>query len=426
MRIAVIGSGISGLVAAWRLHRAHDVTVFEANGYVGGHTHTVDVELDGERHAIDTGFIVFNDRTYPHFCRLLDELGVASQPTSMSFSVRCDRTGLEYNGTSFNGLFAQRRNLLRPGFLRMLRDVLRFNREAGQLLDGDDDALTVGDYLRRERYSREFAEHYLLPMGSAIWSCPRTTFEGFPIRFIAEFYRHHGLLQIRDRPTWRVVTGGSRRYVEALTRGFRDRIRLHTPVQSVLREEEGILVQPRGGSPESFDEVIFACHADQSLAILGRAATPVEREVLGCFPYEPNLAVLHTDASVLPRRRRAWASWNYRIPPHESARATVTYNLTLLQRLRTSHTFCVTLNDEAAIDPARVLGRYRYSHPVFTLARSRAQRRHSELIRSHRTSFCGAYWGNGFHEDGVKSALAVSRRFEATPLVESRREVAHA
>jgi predicted NAD/FAD-binding protein len=407
MQIAVIGSGIAGLVAAYRLHAEHDITVFEANDYAGGHTNTVDVEIDGESHAIDTGFIVFNDWTYPNFIALLDELGVASQPTTMSFSVRDDRTGLEYNGHSLNTLFAQRRNLLRPRFYRMLADILRFNREAHRLVRNHDNEMTVGEFLSRYGYSQSFAELYLLPMGAAIWSCPTGTFAQFPIRFIVDFYHNHGLLSILRRPTWRVIEGGSRTYVQAMTRGFQDRIRLRTPIAGVRRFTDRAVVQFRSGETRSFDHVIFACHSDQALRILGDDASAAEREILSKFPYERNVAVLHTDTSLLPKSRRAWASWNYRLRGDDAAPASVTYNMNILQRLRARQTFCVTLNDESRIAPAKVLRRFEYHHPVFTTQRAAAQARHGELLNVNRTSFCGAYWRNGFHEDGVTSALAV-------------------
>lgn len=409
LKIAIIGSGISGMTVAALLHRRYDVTILEANGYVGGHTHTVTVNLDGERQAIDTGFIVFNDRTYPNFTRLLSLLGVVSRPTSMSFSVRCSRSALEYNGTSLNGLFAQRRNLLRPAFHRMLADILRFNRQTPRLLEDLDHEMRVDEFLRRHGYSRQFTDHYLLPMGAAIWSCPVETFGAFPIRFIIEFYANHGLLQVRDRPVWRTIEGGSHRYVEKLTAPFQDRIHLHCPVTSVRRAADGVLVESRRGT-ERYDEVVFACHSDQALRLLADA-DETERSLLGEFPYSRNRAVLHTDTSLLPRRRRAWASWNYHIPAAAADRPTVTYDMNLLQGLTSQHTFCVTLNEEQSIDPAKVLGAWNYSHPVFTTRRSAAQQRHSEVIRRHRTSFCGAYWGNGFHEDGVNSALRVCEAF---------------
>ncbi|HWB12979.1 MAG TPA: FAD-dependent oxidoreductase [Pirellulales bacterium] len=406
MKIAVVGSGISGLVAAYRLSAAHDVAVFEANEYAGGHTNTVEVRLAGERHSIDTGFIVFNDRTYPHFVGLLDELRVKSRPTSMSFSVRDDRSGLEYNGRSLNTLFAQRRNLLRPAFYRMLADIVRFNRQAVRLAARCDDDVTVADFLHVHGYSSAFREHYLLPMGSAIWSCPRGTFAAFPIRFITEFYRNHGLLNLWRRPTWRVVEGGSRRYVQAILARFRGRLLLNAPVRRVRRLPEAVELHWGGGSRESFDHVVFACHSDQALKILGEDATRLERELLSAFPYERNTALLHTDPSLLPRQQRAWASWNYRVTGDVSA-ATVTYNMNLLQGIRSPHVFCVTLNGESQVDPRRVLRRFVYEHPVFTTRRAAAQSRHAELLGAHRSSFCGAYWGNGFHEDGVVSALAV-------------------
>jgi predicted NAD/FAD-binding protein len=408
MKIAVIGAGISGLVVAYRLCSEHDITVFEANDYPGGHTNTVDVELDGERHAVDTGFIVFNDWTYPNFIALLDELSVASQPTSMSFSVSDELSGLEYNGHKLNTLFAQRRNLLNPKFYRLVLDILRFNREAQRVIAETDEDETVGDFLSRYKFSREFAQYYLLPMGSAIWSCPTGTFAHFPIHFIAEFYKNHGLLSVRRRPIWRVIRGGSKKYIEGMTRGFRERILLRTPVMCVRRFADQVIVQPRHKKAEAFDHVIFACHSDQALRILGDDARPAEREVLAAFPYQRNVAVLHTDISLLPRNRRAWASWNYRVSATESsASANVTYNMNLLQGIRSRHTYCVTLNDETRIAPQHTLGRFEYHHPVFNTQRTHAQRRHPDLINQNRTSFCGAYWRNGFHEDGVVSALKV-------------------
>lgn len=407
MKLAIIGSGISGLVAAYHLHRHHDITLLEAGSYVGGHTHTVQIELDGQRYAIDTGFIVYNDWTYPNFIALLDVLGVASRPTTMSFSVRDDRSGLEYNGHSLNTLFAQRRNLLRPSFHRMLADILRFNRQAVHLLDQCHDTMTVDEFLARYRYSPQFAQQYLLPMGSAIWSCPRGTFGQFPVRFIIEFYRNHGLLNVRRRPTWRVVAGGSSSYVQAMIRGFRDRIRLNTPVHGVRRFLNHVELRLPHGPSEWFDHVVFACHSDQALRLLGGDATAAEREILSALPYERNSVVLHTDTSLLPRSQRAWASWNYRLEEDADAPASVTYNMNLLQGIRSQHTFCVTLNDASRIDPGRVLRRFEYDHPVFTTRRTAAQARHRELLNANRTSYCGAYWRNGFHEDGVNSALAV-------------------
>lgn len=413
MKIAIVGSGISGLVCAHLLRRQHDVTLFEANDYPGGHTHTVAVELDGERVVVDTGFIVCNDRTYPNFLALLEELGVGTRPTSMGFSVQCRRCGLEYSGASLATLFAQRRNLVRPSHYRMLCDILRFHREAVPAARAAQPDCTLAEFLQAGGYSRGFAEHYLLPMGAAIWSCPTSAFEQFPLRFVIEFYSHHGLLQLRDRPTWQVIEGGSWSYVERITAGLGERLRLNCPVHRIRRSAENVILAHPGGA-ESFDEVILACHSDQALRLLERPSR-TEQEVLGQFPYSDNRAVLHTDASILPRRRSVWSSWNYRIPPGEEQRPGVTYLMNVLQHLQTRRTVCVTLNDTADIAPDQILGEYRYSHPVFTVARESAQQRHGEVIRRGRTSFCGAYWGNGFHEDGVNSALAVCRAFGVRP-----------
>ena len=412
MKIAIIGAGISGLTAAYKLSPLHEITLFEANDYLGGHTNTVDVEFSGQRHAIDTGFIVFNDWTYPNFIELLDELGVRSRPTSMSFSVRSEPDDLEYNGSSLNGLFAQRRNLLRPGFYRMMADIVRFNREAPQQVLGTQtgDHTTVGEYLSRYRYSAEFTNHYLLPMGSAIWSCPLGTFENFPIRFIVEFYRNHGLLSLRHRPTWRVIEGGSRSYVVKMVRSLAERVRIQTPIERVLRQKDSVLVQPTGQLAQRFDHCIFACHSDQALRILADP-TPAEQTILSEFPYGSNSAILHTDQSVLPKRRRAWASWNYHLfsssRDSKAQSASVTYCMNLLQNLRSQHVINVTLNSDERVDDSKVLRRFVYHHPIFTTRRNAAQARHSELINANRTSYCGAYWGNGFHEDGVVSALRV-------------------
>ncbi len=427
MKIAVIGAGVSGMTAAYRLGRQHEVVLFEANNYLGGHVNTVDVELDGEHHAIDTGFIVFNDRTYPHFVAMLDELGVRSRPTTMSFSLRCDRTGLTYNGSSLSGLFTQRRNLVRLRFWRMLRDIVRFNREAPArtALQAGAAEMMVGEFLERGKYSREFGEHYLLPLGSAIWSCPMSSFDGFPVRFVVEFFRNHGLLAFRDRPTWRVIDGGARSYVEAMMRRFRGTVRAGTSIERVTRRADRVLVVPRGAPAVSFDHVVFACHSDQALRILADRSQ-VENELLRAFPYRRSVALLHTETSMLPRDRRAWASWNYRLPRERSSHATVTYCMNILQNLRSRHVFNVTLNSPEPIDPGKVLGRFVYDHPVFTLGRSAAQARHREMINVNRTSFCGAYWRNGFHEDGLWSALAVCGVLEASKEETEGRAMAHA
>lgn len=409
MRIAVIGSGIAGLTCARLLAEKHAVTVFEADGRIGGHSQTVAIDVGGHWSDVDIGFIVYNDRNYPNFSQMLEDLHVETQPTSMSFSVRCDRTGVEYSGTSIGSLFAQRRNALRPSFLRMLLDIARFNRTGSLDLDRLSPEKTVAEYLSEGRYSRAFGEQYLLPMGAAIWSCPRASFAEFPIRFILEFFHQHGLLSLADRPVWRTVVGGSQRYVAKLVEPFSDRIRLSCPVRSVRRLEQEVQIAHAEGV-DYFDEVVFACHSDQALRMLDDA-DQLETELLSAFPYGDNRAVLHTDESVLPRRRRAWASWNYHIGRDIETQPTVTYNMNLLQRISSSKTICLTLNPNQSIDPASILGEYHYSHPLFTTSRAAIQSRHDEVLRRRRTSFCGAYWRNGFHEDGVVSGLAVCRKF---------------
>lgn len=411
MKIAIVGSGIAGLVCAWRLNETHEITVFEANAYIGGHTHTVDVEADDGTHAVDTGFIIFNKRHYPLFSEILRRLGVSSKPTDMSFSVRCDRTGLEYNATSLNRLFAQRRNLLRPRFWRMIREIFRFGREAVDLVRDADEATTVGEFMERHGYSEEFAEHYLIPMGSALWSVPAGGFRRFPIRFVVDFFENHDLLKVGGRPQWLVVEGGSRTYVDAITAGFRDRIRLSTPVTKVKRRRDAVLVTPGDGAAETFDHVILACHADQSLRMLADA-TDTEREALEAFPYQENDTALHSDESVLPRRRRAHASWNVRVPAKERDRAVVTYGMNSLQGFESKTPYLVTLNDTASIAPDLMIERMTYHHPVYTAGRAKAWARRREFVgASRRTSLAGAYWGYGFHEDGVRSAIEVCEHF---------------
>ncbi len=405
MRIAIVGGGISGLVCAHLLTRTHEITLFESNDYVGGHTHTIPVDADAGTWPVDTGFIVYNERNYPNFVRLLRELNVPTQPSTMSFSVRCDRTGLEYNGSTLRQLFVQRRNLVSPSFMRMLVDVVRFNRRAPATLSNGATGMTLGAFLEAERYSRAFIDRYIVPMGSAIWSQPRDRVMAMPLDFFVRFFQNHGMLQVAGRPMWRTIQGGSARYVHALIAPFRDRIRLNHPVNRVVRKDDHVLVD---GQP--FDHVIFACHSDQALAILGNP-TPLERAVLGALPYQPNVVTLHTDVTHLPRRRRAWAAWNYRYGGAETDPATVTYNMNILQSLPADTTFCVSLNSENDIAPARVIRRLRYDHPVYTREGVAAQRRHGDISGVDRTHFCGAYWGYGFHEDGVNSALTVCQRF---------------
>ena len=411
MRIAIIGSGISGLTCAWLLHRKHNITLFEKDARVGGHVHTVNVPSDTGSLSIDTGFIVFNDRTYPNFCRILKLLKVPSKASSMSFSIVNERSGLEYSGGSFAGLFAQRRNLFRPSFLRLLRDILRFHRRAADYLSDDRPEETVREFLARERFSDAFSSHYLIPLTASIWSAPPASVDGFPMRFLLRFLSNHGMLQVFDRPTWRVVGGGSETYVRAMCTAFDHRIRRESAVKRVTRDQSGVQVRWGDGESALFDEVIFACHADQALRILADASEQ-ERVLLEAFPYQANDAILHTDHAVLPKNRRAWSSWNYRIPASREERVSITYNMNMLQGIRSESTYCVTLNaPEGFIDEGRVIKRIAYQHPSFSLRSKDAQSAHEKAIRVNRTSFCGAYWRYGFHEDGVRSALAVCERF---------------
>ncbi len=419
MRIAIVGAGISGLTVAHLLDPTHDVTVFEAAGYAGGHTHTVRVDTPHQTHHVDTGFIVFNDRNYPRFERLLARLGVESQPSTMSFSVSDGRGDFEYSGASPNGLYAKRAHLVTPWFQRMVADLYRFNRAARALVrdppPGDGEAqISLGHWLERERFSRPFIDRLIVPQAAAVWSADPAQMWTFPARFLAEFFDNHGMLGVRGRPRWRTVSGGSARYVEALTGRLRGRVRLDTPVRSVARAADHVLVTPRGGEPERFDEVVLATHTDQALALLADG-TDVERELLGALPYRDNEAVLHTDTAMLPRRRRAWASWNYHLLTAPRGHATVTYHMNRLQSLRAEREFCVTLNRSEAIDPSRIIRRIHYAHPVYTAAGVAAQARVAEISGHNRTHFCGAYWGSGFHEDGVVSAERVAARLGATP-----------
>lgn len=407
MKIAVVGSGISGLTAAYRLAQTHDVWLLEAGSYLGGHTNTIEVAIAGQAHAVDTGFMVFNTKTYPRFCQLLDELQIDSQPSDMSFSVRCERSGWEFEGSSLNGLFAQRQNLLRPAFYGMLADILRFNRSAPQLLEEPDPSLTLGDYLRRERFGEPFINRYLIPMTAAIWSARAETVLDFPACFLLEFFQNHGLIQIFGRPVWRTIPGGARRYVAKIAERLGERIRLNCPVESIIRREGFVELRCRGGASERFEQVVLALHADQALSLLTDADVN-ERRLLGSFPFQRNEAVVHTDRSLLPRSRRAWASWNYLTPAEPGAPSAVTYDLSRLQRVNSAEPILCTLNHTEAIDPAKRLRTITYHHPVFGVESVAAKADWPLINGPRRTWFCGAYWRNGFHEDGVFSGERVA------------------
>ncbi|KPJ82663.1 MAG: FAD-dependent oxidoreductase [Gammaproteobacteria bacterium SG8_30] len=410
MRVAVIGSGISGLTVAAGLAPRHAVTVFEASDRVGGHTHTVEVDEDGGRIAVDTGFIVFNDWTYPNFVAMLERLGVPWQLSNMSFSLQCERTGLEYNGTSLNALFAQRRNLFRPSFLHMIWEILRFNREAPAFLARHDEATSLGDWLQANRYGRTFVEHYVVPMGRAIWSADEQAMLGFPARFFVDFFHRHGFLSVNDRPQWKTVRGGSREYVRKLVAPFADRIRTSSPVVAVRRMPHEVVVRTVGGDIRHFDAVVFACHSDEALAML-EDPSETEGEILGAFPYAPNEAILHTDETLLPKSPLARAAWNYHLQRDPGRGVPVTYDMNVLQSLSTRRRYLVSLNVGERIDERKVLARFNYSHPVYTPQGVAAQKRHAEISGRRRSFYCGAYWRYGFHEDGVVSGLTALDQF---------------
>lgn len=406
MKVAVVGAGIAGLGAAWRLSQQHQVVLFEADARLGGHTHTHAVSVDGRDYAIDTGFIVHNRAHYPLLSRMFDELGVATQPTTMSFAVHEAATGLEYNATSLDGLFCQRRNLASPRFMGMVADLLRFYRRAPALLDLPGQGPTLGDYLAGHRYGAAFRDLHLVPMASALWSSPPRQVLDFPAKYLAQFMANHQMLQVSGRPEWRVVRGGSSRYIDALQARWSVDVRLATPVRAVVRDAEGADVHLDGRS-ERFDQVVLACHADQALALLADASA-AERAVLGAIGYQANDVVLHTDTALLPRARKAWAAWNAHVPAQADVPCGVSYCMNLLQGIDAPHAFVVTLNRSDAIDPARVIARMRYHHPVYTHASVAAQARKGEIQGRHRTWFAGAYWGWGFHEDGLRSAVEVA------------------
>jgi len=409
-RIAVIGSGISGLASAWLLGRRHAVTLYEANDYLGGHTHTHEVRVGGHDHRVDTGFIVFNPAHYPLLTRLFEELGVRSQPTQMSLSVRNEMRGLEYNATSLATLFCQRRNLVSPRFFGLIRDILRFNREARALLSVAGPGPTLGEYLAQHGYGAAFRDDHLVPMSSALWSAPPREVLEFPAKYLVQFLANHEMLQVSGRAPWRVVQGGSSTYIQALTARWNVTTRLGCPVMGIERSSSHVTVDSLAGR-ERYDQVVLACHSDQALELL-HTPTRAERDVLGAIGYQPNRVILHTDASVMPQRPRAWAAWNALIPREPETACTVSYWMNLLQGIDSAEPLIVTLNPTRSIDPAKVLRSLRYAHPVYTHASVAARARKAEIQGASRTWFAGAYWGWGFHEDGMRSAVEVAAALE--------------
>lgn len=413
MRIAVVGAGVSGLVAAYLLHREHDVTVFEAGTYAGGHVNTIPVETESGTYHVDTGFIVFNEANYPSFRRLLRKLGIGEQPSNMSFSVSSRHDDFEYSSAGANAIFAKRSNLVRPSFYRMLVDKVRFHREFRTLLEHVGEGPTLGEFLDARRYSRTFVDRLIVPEVAAVWSAAAGQARAFPAKYLAQFLENHGLLQVGGHPRWATVPGGSARYVEAMIKPFQNRIRLNSPVRAIDRGDDWVDITPHHGQAERFDRVIVATHSDQALRMLSEP-TPHERDMLTSFEYQPNSVALHTDSRMLPRRRRAWASWNYQVLDRNAGSTAVTYHMNRLQSINAPEQFCVTLNNTEGIDDSRIVRTFSYDHPVFTHRSVRAQERHQTVLGANNTYYCGAYWGYGFHEDGVESALRVAAHFGAS------------
>ena len=411
MKIAIIGSGISGLTAGYLLNRNHDISIFEANDYIGGHTHTHQIELDDNNYSIDTGFIVYNERTYPNFIKLLDQLEVERQLSTMGFSVKSINEDYEYSGESLNTLFAKRSNIFRIGFLRMLYEMYKFGKEADANGRGVDLSLTLGEYLNVKKYSKEFIHYFITPMGAAIWSTPANKVLDMPAYFFIKFFYNHGMLEISGRPNWRVIKGGSSQYISKIIKGFEHKIHLSCPIKSVSRVNNGVeIILPSNQKALKFDAIVFATHSDQALSLL-RDPTQLETEILKSFPYQKNEVLLHTDSSVLPKRKLAWTSWNYQLDNNPSAPVVLTYNMNILQSIESEYTFCVTLNDYNSVDKEKIIKKIVYHHPLFTVDAIKAQKRKNEINGSNNTYYCGAYWRNGFHEDGVVSALDVCKQF---------------
>ena len=412
MKIAIIGTGISGLTTAYLLNKKHDVTVFEKNDYIGGHTHTHDINLKDKNYAVDSGFICYNENTYPNFIKLLKILGVESQKTTMGFSVKSEKMNLEYAGNSINSLFSQKKNIFSISFLLMIKDILSFNKNAIKDLITISPKLTLGEYLRKNNYSKGFIYNYIVPMGAAIWSTKASSMLDMSALFFIRFFDNHGLLQIKNRPTWWVIKDGSKEYVKKLVSSFEEKIRLTSPVFSITRKNKKIEINLRNDKDyiETFDAVVIATHSDQALKLLSDK-TSLEIEILNALPYQKNEALLHTDYTVLPKNKLAWASWNYNLDQDSEEPVALTYNMNILQSLDAPETFCVTLNSNGLINPSKVIKKLKYDHPLFTVEGIAAQKRKHEISGVNNTYFCGAYWRNGFHEDGVISALDVAEQF---------------
>ena len=411
MKIAIIGTGISGLTAAYLLNKNHNITVFEKNDYIGGHTHTHDISVNNIDYAIDTGFICYNENTYPNFIKLLKILGVESQKTTMGFSVKSLKKDLEYAGNSISSLFSQKKNIFNPSFLWMLKEIVSFNKKAKQDFLQIIPGKSLDEYLKENRYSEAFINNYIVPMGAAIWSTKPASILDMSALFFIRFFYNHGLLQVQNRPNWWVIKGGSKQYVNKMIVGFKDKIRLSHPISKIRRVNGKIEITGDNTKiKDIFDAVVIATHSNQALDLLSDS-TDLELDILSKISYQKNEALLHTDTSILPKNSSAWSSWNYFLDKDPQKPVSLTYNMNILQNLDSEETFCVTLNGSSLINPEKIIKKINYHHPLFTVEGLKAQGRKHEICGKNNTYYCGAYWRNGFHEDGVVSALDVCGKF---------------
>jgi len=408
MKIAIIGSGISGNTLAYYLNSNHQITLFESNSRVGGHSHTHEIEISNQKVNVDTGFIVFNKKTYPHFINLLHELKVPYENSAMSFSVKDSQKDFEYNGTNLNALFAQRKNLISLTFYKMIKEILRFNKNSTLMLKNNEE-ISLGEYLNREAYSDFFKKYYILPMGSAIWSSDIKTMMAFPAKFFIRFFDNHGMLNVNDRPQWLTISGGSINYVKKLIAPFEGKIKLNTHIKFIDRKNDHVEIQFYDRA-EKFDWVFFACHSDEALKLI-KSPTQNEKDILQSIPYTDNEVILHFDERFMPRRKLAWAAWNYHINQDSALPVSLTYNMNILQNLKINVPILVTLNPQEKIDKHKIIKKLSYAHPQYSLKSIEAQSKYHLISGVNRTSYAGAYWGNGFHEDGVKSAIDAIKQF---------------
>ena len=407
MKVAVIGSGISGNTLSYLLNKNHDVTLYEKDKRIGGHSHTHEITINNKKIHVDTGFIVFNKKTYPLFTSLLDDLGVKYENSNMSFSVFSKKNNFEYNGTTLNSLFSQRSNLLNPRFIKMLFEILRFNKEAIKL---KSKTILLKQYLKNNNYSAYFCKNYILPMGAAIWSSDIKTILNFPAYFFINFFKNHGMLSVTNRPQWLTISGGSEKYVKKLTSSFKSKIRLNSKIKNVIRYKNYVVIEDNGRK-EKYDYVFFACHSDDALEILQKP-TSDEVEILKTLPYQKNDIILHTDSSIMPQKKLSWAAWNFNIDSPEDSPITLTYNMNILQNIKTNEAVLVTLNTKQPISKDKVIKKLQYTHPKFSKESISAQLKNKIISGKNRTFYSGAYWGKGFHEDGVKSAYEAVKIFE--------------